>query len=157
MTEPVRTILLADMPQAIPVLARWFVAEWGPYYGPAGPGSAEQDLRSCCNRDGIPLALVALDGNGTAIGTVALKPESVASHRHLGPWLAALLVAPEHRGRGIAAALVAAIEQEARRLGFTEIYTGATGLVRGGWHPLEGEAHSLRGPITVYRRDLSEA
>ena len=156
MTEPVRTILLADMPEAIPVLARWFVAEWAPYYGPAGPGDAEKDLESCCNRDGIPLALVALDAGGAAIGTVALKPESVASHRHLGPWLAALLVAPEHRGRGVAAALVAAIEQEARRLGFTEIYTGATGLVRGGWRPLEGEAASLRGPITVYRRDLSE-
>ena len=156
MAASVRIAHLADTPEAIPVLARWFVEEWEPYYGPAGRGDAEHDLRLCCNRDRIPIALVALDADGAAIGTAALKPDSMDSHRHLGPWLAALLVARDHRGEGVAAALVAAIENEARRLGFTEIYTGASGLRRGGWRPVEGEAPTLRGPVTVYRRDLSE-
>lgn len=152
-----RIVRLADVPEAIPVLARWFVEEWEPYYGPAGPGDAARDLTECCNRDEIPIALVALNADGDAIGTVALKPESMDSHRHLSPWLAALLVAPDQRGRGVASKLVTAIEDEARRLGFTEIYTGASGLRRGGWRPLDGDAPTLRGPATIYRRDLAEA
>ena len=157
MVLSISTVHLAAVPDAIPVLAGWFVEAWGPYYGPDGPGDATRDLTACCNRDRIPLALVALNPEEELLGTVALKSESVASHRHLGPWLAALLVAPEYRGQGVAAALVTAIEVEARRLGFSELFTGATGLRRGGWRPLTGEGVSLRGPITVYRRDLAEA
>ncbi len=163
MPADVRITLLADLPEALPMLAGLFVAEWEPYYGPEGLGDAEADLRACCNRDRIPLAVVAIDAAGTVAGTAALKPESVASHRHLGPWLAALVVAPAHRGRNIGATLVAAVEDEARRLGFPALYTGespASGLarllVRRGWHEVEGEASSLRGPMTIYRLSLTE-
>ena len=101
---------LLEVPEALPVLTRWFVEEWGPYYGPEGPGDAEADLRAANQRDQLPICLVALDAAGGVTGTVALRAESIASHRHLTPWLAALLVAPEHRRRGIGTALIAAIE-----------------------------------------------
>ncbi len=39
-----RISLLADHPEAIPVLKGWFETEWPDYYGSSGPGSAEQDL-----------------------------------------------------------------------------------------------------------------
>ena len=152
-----RIIRLADAPEAVPRLARWFVEEWGPYYGPDGPGVAEDDLLSCCNRDEIPIALVAIDAEGNAIGTAALKSESVGSEPGQGPWLAAFLVGKDHRGNGVGTALVAAIEKKAGRLGFPTIYTStdaAEGIYRRrGWQALN-QVSSLRGPITVYRQDL---
>lgn len=149
-----RIVLLADRPDLIPALTDWFMAEWGPYYGAGGPGDAAADLRGCLNRDTLPVALVALDADDTLLGTVALKEESVGSALGVGPWLAAFLVAPQHRGRGVGAALVAAIEGEAARLGFAEIYTStdtAEGILeRRGWLPF-GATQSLRGPLKIYR------
>ncbi len=149
-----RIVLLADRPDLIPTLTDWFAAEWEPYYGAGGPGDAGSDLRGCLNRDTLPVALVALDADDTLLGTAALKEESVGSELGVGPWLAAFLVAPEHRGRGVGTALVAAIEGEAARLGFAEIYTStdtADGILkRRGWLPF-GDTESLRGPLKIYR------
>jgi N-acetylglutamate synthase-like GNAT family acetyltransferase len=149
-----------DVPEAIPVLVRWFIEEWEPYYGPGGPGDAERDLMSCCNRDEIPLGLVALGVNEDVMGTAALKPHSIDTHRHLGPWLAALLVSRDRRGKKIGSALVTAIEDEARRLGFSSLYFGTSSfsnlLQRRGWEALEEGVPTLREPITIYRRHLGQ-
>ena len=154
----VRMVHLADCPQAVPLLVSWFVGEWEPYYGAAGPGDAEGDLKACRNRDRMPLALVALDGDDSVVGTAALKPRSLVTHRHLGPWLAALLVARDRRGTGIGSALVTAIEGEARRLGVATLYSDTEGsstlLGRLGWRALETGIPTLREPATLYRRDL---
>lgn len=149
-----RIVLLADRPDLIPTLTDWFVAEWEPYYGADGPGDAASDLRGCLNRDTLPVALVALGADDTLLGTAALKEESVGSELGVGPWLAAFLVAPEHRGRGVGTALVAASEREAARLGFAEVYTSTDTvdgiLKRRGWQ-LFGDTESLRGPLKIYR------
>ncbi len=156
----IRIVHLCDAPDAAPILARWFVDEWTPWYGPGGPGDAEADLAACRSRDTLPVCLVALDGDGRVLGTVALKPESVGSELGVGPWLAAFLVGPDHRGRGVGSALVAALEDEARRLGVPCLYTSADAaggvLARRGWQAMAG-SESLRGPVTVFRLDLEVA
>lgn len=149
-----------DAPEAAPTLARWFVEEWTPWYGPDGPGDAEADLAACRGRDALPICLVALDGNGGGVlGTAALKTESVGSEIGAGPWLAALLVGRDHRLQGVATALVEAIENEARRLDFQSIYTStdaAEGIMeRRGWQA-HGTTQSLRGPIIIYRRQVRD-
>ncbi len=159
MTPPkLRIIHLAEVPETVPTLVRWFVEEWTPYYGPDGPGVAEDDLLACCNRDEIPIALVAIDAESNVIGTAALKSESVGSEPGQGPWLAAFLVGKDHRGQGVGTALVEAIEGEACRLGFQTTYTStdaAEGIYRRrGWEALN-QVSSLRGPITVYRQNLN--
>ncbi len=150
---------LADAVAAIPLLSRLFIEEWGPYYGPDGPGDSEKDLHECCNRDVLPIALVALDDDGTVLGTAALKKESVGSESGSGPWLAALYVPIEHRKRGIGSALVEAIERKACCLGFEAIFTStdaAENIVRRrGWAKLDKSAESLRGPVAVYRMLLN--
>lgn len=156
--RPIRIVHLRDAPGAAPTLTRWFVAEWGPWYGPDGPGDAEADLAACRGRDALPICLVALDGDGAVLGTAALRSESAGSALAPGPWLAALLVGRDHRGTGVARALVAAIEAEAHRLGFESLYTstdaGGQRLTRRGWRAV-GRTETLRGPVTVYRRDLA--
>jgi GNAT superfamily N-acetyltransferase len=143
-----------EAPGVAPLLRRWFEEEWAPWYGADGPGDAAQDLAACRSRDALPICLVALGGDGDLLGTAALKHESVGSELAPGPWLAALLVHRGHRNRGVASALVGAIEAEAARLGFTEIFTStdsAAGIVeRRGWRAL-GTSDSLRGSVTVYR------
>lgn len=59
-TDTHRVVLLADASFAIPVLAKWFVEEWGPWYGPDGRGDARADLFACCNRERFPLAVRCL-------------------------------------------------------------------------------------------------
>lgn len=145
---------LAAATGAIPELAEAFVAEWEPYYGAEGPGDAVADLTDCVDGHELPVALIALIGE-SVVGTVALKNESSPTHTHLAPWLAGLLVVPNHRGKGVASALVTACADEARQRGFETLYTTcrpASKLVRG-WTPID-DVPTLRGPATVFRLDL---
>lgn len=154
---PIRIALLADHPECLPTLVRWFEDEWQPHYGPHGEGSAEHDLNECCRRDALPLALVAMNEDADPVATAALRQSSVGAQPGEGPWLAALLVAPQYRRHGIATALVTAIGDEALARGFDRLFTStdAEAFVSGqsGWQALRQET-SLRGPITVYSKSL---
>ena len=123
MANPLQIELLADHKEAIPILKEWFEQEWASYYSLDGPGNAYKDIHDSCNRDELPIALVAIS-DGEVCGTAALKTESVSTHKHLTPWLAALLVVPEFRRRGVGEQLIAAIEKKASQLGFKCIYVG---------------------------------
>lgn len=123
LAHTVQIALLADHPEVLPALTDAFERAWAPYYGPEGPGSAEKDLVASCNRDRLPLAIVAF-WEGTLCGTAALKAESVSTHTHLSPWLAALLVLPAYRRRGIGERLIAAVEDKATHLGYDTLYVG---------------------------------
>ncbi len=155
-----RIVPLVDAVETIPTLARLFIEEWEPYYGPDGPADAANDLKECCNREVLPVAFVALDDDGTVVGTAALKSESAGAELGVGPWLAALLVPHEHRNKGVGTALVGAIENEARRLGFESIFAStdaaASIIKRRGWTELEEQVLSLRGPVAVYKQHLGE-
>ena len=150
----IRIRRLVDTPAAAPVLAAWFAAEWAPWYGPEGPGDAAADLAACSSREALPICLVALGAADQVLGTAALKAESVGSELGVEPWLAALLVGADHRGRGVGTALIAAIEAEAWRLGFPALYTSTDSaeglLLRRGWQAI-GSSESLRGAVAVYR------
>lgn len=151
---------LADHPEAIPFLTEWFEREWAAYYGPEGPGDAESDLRQACNRIELPVALVAIL-DGKVCGTAALKCASVTTHSHLSPWLAALLVVPEFRRRGIAERLIEAIEEKAKELGFHLIYVGTgegsgtpeSALRKRGWQFVERCAYFV-SEVTIFRKTL---
>ena len=152
---------LDEVPSALRILAQWFRDEWEPYYGPAGHGDAghgdaEADLKACCQRDELPIGLVAVSGEGQVLGTIALKSTSI-SHEYLRPWGAAFLVGKGHRRQGVGYALIAALEDVARRHGFESVYMstdGAANLVeRRGWRQFD-KAESLRGPVRVYEKHL---
>lgn len=151
---------LTDRPDCIPTLAKWFEKEWAPWYGPDGQGNAEADLLTCCNRDALPLALVAVNNNGSVMGTAALKLESLGSELGYAPWLAAVLVCRHFRRQGVGDTLIGAIEIEARRLGFEKIYvttdTADTLVSRRKWRPTGDRLESLRGQVRVYSLNLSD-
>ncbi|MEE8334281.1 MAG: GNAT family N-acetyltransferase [Alphaproteobacteria bacterium] len=153
----VRIAHLIEAPGAAQALAQWFANEWAPWYGPDGDGDAAVDLAACADTARLPLCLVALDEDGTVIGTASLRTESVGSELGVGPWLAALLVRRDRRGEGIGGALVNGVVDEARRLGFDAIYSSMASVEEtpGGlaWERI-GAARSLRGDVSVFRLDL---
>ena len=135
---------LASHPEVLPTLEQWFRMEWPSYYADGRPGDAKKDLLSYCNRGALPIGVLAFE-NSNVRGIAVLKPDSIASHKHLSPWAAAGLVQPSERGRGIGAQLLAALEREARALGFDRIYCGTSTaeslLRRNGWLLLERIVH----------------
>jgi GNAT superfamily N-acetyltransferase len=160
LTDDLRIELLADHPEVIPVLKSWFEREWAPYYGPDGSGDAERDLRESCNRDELPIALVALWGDQVC-GTAAVKTESVTTRTHLTPWLAALLVGAGYRRRGVGEQLIAAVEERARRLGFAYLYVGSgegsgtpeTALRKRGWEFVKKSPY-YASEVSIFRKAL---
>ncbi|MBF0370830.1 MAG: GNAT family N-acetyltransferase [Magnetococcales bacterium] len=154
-SSDIQIIHLCDIPWAANILAKWFMEEWRPWYGPNGKGDAQSDLASCCDKDRLPICIVALSSETEEVlGTAALKTESTGSELGVGPWLGALLVSKEYRGRGIGSSLIKSIEMEALRLGFSSIYSSmdstASILDRRRWQKFS-QAESLRGKVVVYR------
>lgn len=147
---------LADYPEALPALERLFRAEWPEYYGAGGPGDAHQDLSAYSSRDQLPVGLVAFV-DFEPCGVAALKSESIATHKHLGPWVGGGMVAPQYRRHGIGAGLLSALEDVARGFGFTAIYSGTstanTLLVREGWRFVERVQYNGEA-VSIYEKPL---
>ena len=131
---------LVERPELVDQVAAWGFAEWGPL----NPGQTLQSrtarIRETMNSDRIPIVLVALDDAGPMVGTASLLFDDLEGDPR-NPWLASVFVPAEHRGKGIASALVVAIEDAARRLGYGRLYlytTSAAALYAGlGWRALE--------------------
>ena len=151
--------LLIDRPGAMPRLSELFIDEWTPWYGPDGKGNALTDLVDCMNRDRLPIAVVAESKNGLVLGSAALKRESLGSEFGFGPWLAAVVVDPDFRNHGVGSSLIRAVEKQAKKLAFTEIFTStdtANSIVeRRGWECLDQAVQSLRGPVSIYKKVFS--
>jgi GNAT superfamily N-acetyltransferase len=103
----------------------------------------------------IPLSLLALDDAGEPVGTINLIDNDDATLPELHPWLAALVVLPAWRGRGVGSALVRALAAEAARLGFEQLYFGTDGP--GFYERLGAQRHLERGPgFWIMRLPLAE-
>jgi predicted N-acetyltransferase YhbS len=89
----------------------------------------------------IPFALVA-HAQGTYLGSVLVVASDLDDRPELSPWVAALWVDPEHRSKGIGAALVKAAASEIFKLGHEAAFLCATSekrpmYLRQGWGLLE--------------------
>jgi GNAT superfamily N-acetyltransferase len=58
-----------------------------------------------------------------------LVGSAIEPNHDMPPWLAGLFVVPEHRRKGAGAALVRAIEDQARQRGFSRLYPYTTEAV----------------------------
>jgi GNAT superfamily N-acetyltransferase len=131
---------LADHPEVLGDLAAGFKAQWARHFADQPIDAIKMGFANCCREKGIPCALVAMVG-GSFAGTASLRPESGTVCPDVGPWLTHLYVAPDFRNRGIGRALIRAVEAEARRNGFTELYAAtaraAPVFERSGWTMIE--------------------
>ncbi|MDR6431823.1 GNAT family N-acetyltransferase [Brucella pseudogrignonensis] len=116
----IEIITLEQRKDLAAICAKWNHVEWG-----QAAGATEEQIVDALNElihatDGQ--AVRAALWNGELAGFVLLIHNDLESHPHLKPWVASLLVAPEFRGRGVAKALMTAIETAAHELGYSEAY-----------------------------------
>ncbi len=131
---------LVERPDLAAQVAAWGFAEWGHLNPGQTLASRLAELREEMNVDRVPIAFVALDDRGDLVGTASLIFDDLEGDPR-NPWLASVFVPPAYRKKGIASALVRAVEDAARRLGYTRLYlftSTAPDLYAGlGWRALE--------------------
>ena len=88
-----------------------------------------------------------LEEKGRTLGCAGLIPNDFISRADLWPWLCALYVEPEVRGRGYGRMLIGHVERECRRLGFPCLYltTDHTGYYEQHDFSYLGQGFSLSG------------
>lgn len=127
---------LSERPAFIDACSAWTFGQWGVY----SRRTLEETrllFASAAHGSGLPLTRVAHEGD-RPFGMASLFDNDCARRPDLRPWLAAVFVHPDHRGRGIAGRLIKAIEQDARARGETRLYlitADHQALYEGhGWH-----------------------
>ena len=106
---------------AIPSLARWHHAEWLAVTPHLSVADRITGFTARARRGSVPTGFVGLINN-RVVGMACLVESDMESHRHLTPWLATVLVSPEHRRQGIGSALAVHAADEAQRLGVSTLY-----------------------------------
>jgi RimJ/RimL family protein N-acetyltransferase len=147
---------LADHPDTIPTLVKWFRAQWPDYYAAMSDEEMEQDFLEDASRDRLPIRLIAFEAN-EPVGTILLRKNGSETLPNFQPELGGLYVVDSHRGRGIATELVRAGMQVARKQGYETVFAttaAAAGILeRLGWEFVQTAVHQ-EGPTAWYRCTL---
>jgi predicted N-acetyltransferase YhbS len=114
---------LFEYPQHLPLVAEWIYSEFWKDKDVHTPESLAELLRDATRPDEVPLSLLALV-SAKPVATVNLVECDDDMRTHLRPWLAALLVLPEHRGHGIGSILVRQLQRRASQMGVDAVYLG---------------------------------
>jgi len=105
----------------------------------------------------VPTGFVAMLGE-VVVGMACLVAHDMETRPELTPWLATVLVAPAHRGRGIGSALSERVVAEGRALAFSKLYLvtfdKSSFYARLGWKHFE-QTQYLGLPATIMVRGLS--
>ena len=157
MNVNLRIDYLDEHMDAIPELARWHHAEWLEVTPDLSLADRIVGFRARARRGSVPTGFVAVIDRRVA-GLACLVACDIQSHCHLTPWLATVLVAPEHRGQGIGSALSRRAADEARDLGISTLYLFTFDkqgfYARLGWAPFDEASYAgRRGSIMA--RDLA--
>ena len=130
----IQTFIVEPGTPEVAICARWRVNTFSVL-----KTSFEAELKSLelfASDQSLGVTLVAKTG-GEPIGTCLLVESEIEPNHDVSPWLAGLFVVPAHRRKGAGAALVQAIEDQARLRGFSRLYlysTAASGFyARLGW------------------------
>ncbi|MGH6678166.1 MAG: GNAT family N-acetyltransferase [Bradyrhizobium sp.] len=150
----IKTLIVEPGTPELAICAGWRVNAFS-----VRAASFEEELQSLelfASDQSLGVALVAKTG-GEPIGTCLLVESEIEPNHDVSPWLAGLFVVPVHRRMGAGAALVHAIEDQARLRGFSRLYlytTAASGYyARLGWSVVDRT--NWRGLDTAFMaRDL---
>ena len=118
MTEILR---LGQRPDCIEQLAQWHFAQWGDMNPSSTVERRIDRLRGHLEPGRVPQTFVAVDGQ-RLLGSASLVAADLPARDDLSPWLASVYVDPPFRNRGIGAALVQRVAEEAQALGFSTLY-----------------------------------
>ena len=126
-------VLLADKPDTIPQIAKWYSDEWGHLTSDKSADDSsrsthalESKLMDYLNRDQLPLILLATDqdedGGTRVIATAQLRFQEMTSYPETSHWLGGVYVDKAHRGKSVAQTLINGILDLANKHGVNELY-----------------------------------
>jgi RimJ/RimL family protein N-acetyltransferase len=147
---------LADYPETVPTLAKWFRAQWPDYYADMSQEEMEQDFLSDASRDRLPVRLIAFESSELA-GTIVLRERGSETLPEFEPELGGLYVVESQRDHGVGTELVRAGMKLAHDQGYETVYATtvvAAGILeRLGWEFIDTVIHQ-DGPLALYRCKL---
>jgi len=147
---------LADQPELVALLSKWFHDEWGSSNPSLTLESIERQVKERLNRDKFPLCLVAF-AKSKPIATATLKIREVDIYPQFEHWLGNVYVLPEYRNQGVGSQVVEFTVDRAKLLRVKNLYLYTQDrehfYQRLGWITLEQvEYHAHR--VVVMRRIL---
>lgn len=150
--------LLADRPESIPTIARWYFHEWGHVDDSNGYEKTCTHIQGMLNRDHAPLHVLAVE-DGRVLGVAQWKLREMDIYPDREHWVGGVYVSNESRGRGIASRLCVRAAQIAGSFGVDRLYLQTEkpdgGLyARLGWQPIE-QVHYHGVDVLVMEKDLS--
>lgn len=116
---------LNDRPDLLDRVASWQFGEWGFLDPNDSLERRREKLRRHLHEEGLPLTLIAVESparRAEALGSADLIHYDLPDRPDLTPWLSAVFVPPEHRGRGVGTALTRQAVAEAARAGAPKVY-----------------------------------
>ena len=111
---------ICDAKEHIPTAVRWIYDEFIDGIRPGVTIDMISKLYQTSGKDKLPVTLVAIEDSFCA-GVISLVANDLKI-REYTPWLSSLYVHPAYRKKGIGEALVGAIKETARKLGYNELY-----------------------------------
>jgi predicted N-acetyltransferase YhbS len=149
---------LADRQEHVATVAAWHRHEWGHLRPEESLEIRASKLRASSGHREIPTVFIASTGS-TLLGSAMLVVHDMDSRLQWSPWLAGVVVAPEHRGRGVGAALAEHAAAEARALGWPALYlyTFSTEqyYARLGWQLIEHSSY-FGQPVSIMSRSFHD-
>ncbi len=142
----VETQLLADRPEAVPAVARWWFDEWGHVRPEMTLEQHIEEIRSSMSRDQVPVHVLALV-DGEPVGVAMLKDHEMEyRYPDWQFWLGNVYVAAEWRGNGVAEQLALRVIEIAEQRGVPALHLQTKKLDGGvyarlGWQPVEQVDH----------------
>jgi len=136
----VEFVFLADYPDAVSTVARWYFEEWGYLGAGSSVDEVAEKIRIYLNSDKIPLILMAVEGR-EILAVVQLKYREMDIYPEKEHWLGGVFVAPKHRGEKIASGIINKALEIAKSLQVETLYLQTGNLDGGlyrklGWQPL---------------------
>lgn len=126
---------LADFSEYITTVAGWIYEEWVD----KEKRTVEEEIKRVaanCNRDTIPLTIVATNNNECA-GTATIFKNDLKTMPELEPFLGALYVDKKYRNKGIGGKLIKGVIEISKGLGYKKIYlrteTASDYYAKRGW------------------------
>lgn len=146
----------SDRPDLVPVIAGWLWDEFWRADGHSLEDTFDAVTASVTARP-MPRTFILLV-DGEPAGTASLAAHDLPERPDLTPWLAGVFVEARSRGRGYAARLVAAVEQEALAASIPTLwlYTHSAERIyaRAGWRTVETVEHRGK-PFALMKRDIA--
>lgn len=150
-------VYLADRPDAIPTVAKWYFKQWGYLRDVSSIEKTVQLLQQYLNRDQIPLIILAVD-NEEILGAVQLKFYEMEIYPEKEHWLGGVYVAANHRKKKVAQNLIRKAIEVAESHCIETLWLQTQKLDGGlykrlGWEPVE-QAEYHREKVLVMKRAL---